>query len=171
MTRILSTERLYFREFTLKDIELLIDLNSDPEVTKYVGEGAIEKTEAVRLLNEVIIPQYSNKMGRWAVYLRSNNEFIGWCGIKHLPSLNEYDLGYRFFKKHWGKGYATEASKAVVEYGRNILKLKEIVGRASVDNHNSIKVLEKAGLKFIEEGFEHGEKIKKFKSAFLPGIG
>jgi RimJ/RimL family protein N-acetyltransferase len=162
MTHILSTERLSFSEFTLHDAQLLIDLNSDPEVTRYVGEGPIDKNEALRLLDEVIIPQYSNKMGRWAVYLRSNDEFIGWCGIKYLSSLDEYDLGYRFFKKHWGKGYATEASKAVIEYGKNVLKLKQIVGRASVDNKNSIKVLEKAGLKFIEEGFEHGEKIKRY---------
>lgn len=162
MTPIISTERLYLKEFTLNDAQLLVDLNSDPEVTKFVGEGAIDTAEAMRLLNEVIIPQYSNKMGRWAVYLRSNNEFIGWCGIKYLASLDEYDLGYRFFKKYWGKGHATESSKAVVEYGKNVLKLKEIVGRASVDNHNSIKVLEKAGLKFKEEGFEHGEKIVKY---------
>ncbi|HEX8516994.1 MAG TPA: GNAT family N-acetyltransferase [Bacteroidia bacterium] len=101
-------------------------------------------------------------MGRWAVHLNSNNEFIGWCGIKYLPSLNEYDLGYRFFKKHWGKGYATESALAVMEYGKNILKLKEIVGRASVDNHNSINVLRKVGLQFKEEGFEHGEKVKKY---------
>lgn len=162
MTPIISTERLYLKEFTLKDPQLLVDLNSDPEVTKFVGEGAIDTAEALRLLNEVIIPQYSNKMGRWAVYLRSNDEFIGWCGIKYLPSLDEYDLGYRFFKKHWSKGYATEASKAVLEYAKNVLKLKEVVGRASADNYNSIKVLEKVGFILKEEGFEHGEKIVKY---------
>jgi len=163
MKNILTTERLYFREFDLNDAQLLVDLNRDPEVTRYTGDGPVDIIEAKQILEEVILPQYTNKMGRWAVHLRSSNEFIGWCGIKHLPSLNEYDLGYRFFKKHWGKGYATEAALAIMDYGKNVLKLKEIVGRASVNNHNSIKVLEKAGLKFKEEGFEHGEKVKKYQ--------
>lgn len=162
MKSILITERLYLREFTINDAQLLVDLNSDIEVTRYTGDGSVDLKEADRILKEIILPQYLNKMGRWAVHLKEINEFIGWSGIKYLESLDEYDLGYRFFKKHWGKGYATESAKAVMDYGLNILKLKQIVGRASVDNHNSIKVLEKAGLKFKEEGFEHGEKIVKY---------
>jgi ribosomal-protein-alanine N-acetyltransferase len=162
MNAILKTSRLYLREFTMNDAQLLVDLNSDPEVTRYTGDGSVDLTEATRLLKEVILPQYPNKMGRWAVHLNENDEFIGWCGLKYISELDEIDLGYRFFKKHWGKGYATESSKAVMEYGRNVLKLKVIVGRASVDNHNSIAVLGKAGLHFKEEGFEHGEKIVKY---------
>lgn len=163
MESILETERLYLREFTIADTQNLIDLNSDPEVTRYTGDGPVKDLdEAKTLLTDIILPQYKNKIGRWAVHLKSTDEFIGWCGIKYLEELKEFDLGYRFFKKHWGKGYATEAAKAVMSYGINVLKLNEIVARASVDNHNSIKVLEKVGLKFREEGFEHGEKVKMF---------
>jgi RimJ/RimL family protein N-acetyltransferase len=162
MKSILTTERLYLREFGDEDSILLVALNNDPEVTRYTGEGSIDKKEAERVLREVILPQYKNKIGRWAVHLKSNDEFIGWCGLKHIESLNEIDLGYRFFRKHWGKGYATEASKAVISYGLNTMKFKTIVARAAVENLNSIKVLEKSGLKFQEEGFEHGEKIVKY---------
>jgi [ribosomal protein S5]-alanine N-acetyltransferase len=162
MSTIVTTERLYLREFTINDAQLLVDLNSDPDVTRYTGDGPVDIKEADKILKEIILPQYLNKKGRWAVNLKENDEFIGWCGIKYIESLNEFDLGYRFFKKHWGKGYATEAAQAVMDYGLNILKLPQIVGRASVENHNSIKVLEKVGLKFKEEGFEHGEKIFKF---------
>jgi RimJ/RimL family protein N-acetyltransferase len=162
MKPILTTERLYLREFTLDDAQLLVDLNSDINVTRYTGDGPVDFEGSKKVITEIIIPQYKNKMGRWAVHLKDTNEFIGWSGIKHIESLNEFDLGYRFFKKHWGKGYATESGKAVMDYGLNVLKLKQIVGRASVDNHNSIKVLEKVGLKFKEEGFEHGEKIVKY---------
>lgn len=162
MPVILQTPRLYLREFTMDDAQLLVDLNSDPEVIRYTGDHTVDATEAKQVLKDVILPQYPNKMGRWAVHLKDNDDFIGWSGIKYIESLNEYDLGYRFFKKHWGKGYATESAKSVMEYGLNVLKLKQIVARAAVDNLNSIKVLEKVGLKFKEEGFEHGEKIKKF---------
>jgi [ribosomal protein S5]-alanine N-acetyltransferase len=163
MKTILTTERLYLREFTLEDAQLLVDLNSDINVTRYTGDGPVEFEESKKIITEVILPQYPNKMGRWAVHLKNTREFIGWCGIKYIESLNEYDLGYRFFKKHWGKGYATESGKAVMDYGLNILKLPQIVGRAAVDNHTSIKVLEKVGLKLKEEGFEHGEKIVKYE--------
>jgi [ribosomal protein S5]-alanine N-acetyltransferase len=163
MNIILRTERLYLREFNKHDQQLLIDLNSDADVTRYTGDGAVNMEEATSLLNNVILPQYPSGMGRWAVHLLSTNEFIGWCGIKYIESLNEYDLGYRFFKKHWGKGYATESAKAVTEYGIKILKLEQIVARAAVQNYNSINVLEKVGLKFTEEGFEHGEKVKKYR--------
>ncbi len=163
MKNILETERLFLREFTIDDAQLLIDLNSDIEVIRYTGDGAVEDLdEAKRILTEIIFPQYVNKIGRWAVCLKSTNEFIGWCGIKYIQENDEYDLGYRFFKKHWNNGYATESAKAVMEYGTNILKLKNIVGRAAIENKNSIKVLEKVGLKFKEEGFEHGERIAKF---------
>ena len=163
MKIILQTPRLYLREFTLDDAQLLIDLNSDPEVTRYTGDGPVKDPEdGQRILREIILPQYVNKIGRWAVHLKDTNEFIGWCGLKHIADLNETDLGYRFFQKHWGKGYATESSKAVMEYGLNTLKLQQIVGRASVANINSIKVLEKCGLLYKEHAVEHGDETVKY---------
>lgn len=60
----------------------------------------------------------------------------------------EVDLGFRFFKKHWGKGYASEARLACVKYGFEQLQLTSIVGRANSENKASIKVLQKCNLKF-----------------------
>jgi RimJ/RimL family protein N-acetyltransferase len=71
-------------------------------------------------------------------------EFLGWCGLKYLFETNEVDLGYRFMKKFWGKGYATEAALACIEYGFATLNLHQIVGRALPGNLASIKVLENA---------------------------
>lgn len=150
MDRILETERLYLRAFTFEDAPILIDLNSDPEVTRYTGDGPVANIkEAERILTEIILPQYPNKIGRWAVHLKANEEFIGWCGIKFIQEENEYDLGYRYYKKHWGKGYATEAANAVMDYGKNIIKLKEIIGRAAIDNKASIAVLKKMGMEYL----------------------
>lgn len=163
MKIILETERLLLREFTLVDAQLLVDLNNNPNVTRYTGDGAVTLEEAQKIINDAILPQYPNKLGRWAVHLKSTNEFIGWCGLKFIQELDEIDLGYRFFESHWGKGYATEAAKACFDYGIQTLKLKSIVGRAAVDNHNSIKVLEKVGLTYIGHGIEHGNKIVKHK--------
>ncbi len=147
---ILSTKRLYLRELTLEDAQLLIDLNSDPEVTRYTGDGAVKDLEdSKRILIDIIFPQYLNEMGRWAVHLKADDEFIGWCGLKYQAEQDEVDLGYRFFKKHWNKGYAVESAKAVIDYGINILKLKNIIARAAKENKASINVLKKIGMKYL----------------------
>ena len=149
---ILSTERLYLREFTIDDAQLLIDLNSDIEVTRYTGDGPVKDLEeSKRILVEIIFPQYKNKIGRWAVHLKSNDEFIGWCGLKHLAESDETDLGYRFFKIHWGKGYATESAKAVLDYGVNTIKLKNIRARAAKANTASLNVIKKLGLTYSRD--------------------
>jgi len=148
----LETERLYLREFSIEDVQLLIDLNADEEVTRYTGDGPVKDLEEVkRILTDIIFPQYKNNIGRWAVHLKSSNEFIGWCGLKDIQEDNEVDLGYRFFKKHWGKGYATESAKAVLEYGVNKLKLKNIIARAAKENTASIHVIKKLGMTYLKD--------------------
>lgn len=150
----IETERLYLREFIIEDAQLLIDLNSDIDVYRYTGDGPVKDIEeAKRILTDIIFPQYKNKIGRWAVHLKSNHEFIGWCGLKHLAETNETDLGYRFFKKHWGKGYATESAKALLDYGVNTLKLKNIIARAAKENLASLHVIKKLGMVFLKDDF------------------
>ena len=144
MKHLLETERLYFREFTINDAQLIVDLNSDPRVTKYTEYGAITTlADAEKKLRTDLLLQYPNKLGRWAVFLKSNNEFIGWCGLKYIEKENIHTLGYRFFYSHWGKGYATEAAKASLDYGMNILKLKSICAKAMKENTASINVMKK----------------------------
>jgi tRNA A37 threonylcarbamoyladenosine dehydratase len=150
--KILETERLYLRQFTIKDAQLLINLNRDINVTRYTGDVPVKNLEEARhILTDIILPQYPGKIGRWAVHLKSSNEFIGWCGLKYLAEADEFDLGYRFFKKQWGKGYATESAKAVMEYGVNKLKLKNIVARAAKENTASIHVIKKLGFVYLED--------------------
>ncbi len=164
MRTVLETERLILREFTLNDAQNIIDLNSNPNVVRYTGDGPVESLEKAQdIIQNIIFPQYPNKLGRWSAHLKSTNEFIGWCGLKYIAELNEIDLGYRFFEDHWGKGYATETAKASLNYGFNTLGLEEIVGRAAIANVNSIKVLEKVGMLFEKEAEEHGDRIYKYR--------
>ena len=86
--------------------------------------------------------------GRWAVIKKKDDKFIGWCGLKYTSNLDEYDIGFRFFKKEWNKGFATESAKACLDYGFNKYKMNKIVGRAMRKNIGSINVLEKIGLTF-----------------------
>ena len=163
---ILETARLRLREFTLADAQLIYDLNDDPEVIRYVGDPACADLNAARVvLEEIILPQYRKyKLGRWAAELLDTGECIGWCGIKFLEDSDEYDLGYRFFRKHWAYGYGTELAKATLTYGHTVLKLKRIKATARVENTASLHVLEKIGMKFTGHGFEHDGKIAIYRS-------
>lgn len=149
---ILETSRLLLCEKELEDAPFLMTLNSDPLVTRYTGDGPFESLEGAEAIVRYVIGQYrANGYGRWLVVLKETNEPLGWCGLKYQNNRGEVDLGYRFMQKHWGKGYATEASGACLNYGFKHLHLKRIIGRAAVDNSASIGVLKKVGMTFFEK--------------------
>ena len=163
MQIIFETPRLILGQFTEDDARLILDLNSDPEIVKYVHEPVLTTDDqAKKIIADIILPQYKNNLGRWATYTKSNNEFIGWCGLKYLADKDEIDLGYRFKKNAWGKGYATEAAKHTLDHGFNNLDLKLITGRAHIENIASIKVLEKIGMQFISEGIVDNCPVKTY---------
>ena len=164
MDVVIKTDRLLLRRFTEDDAPLLYELNLDPEVIRYTYDPMTDVEHAKNVLSEVILPQYVlYDHGRWAVHLRSNAEFIGWCGLKYLSETNEVDLGYRFRKKFWGQGYATEAASACIEYGFKRLNLHRIVGRAVPENLGSIRVLEKCGLEYLHEEVMRGYLHKTYQ--------
>ena len=157
-TTLLTTTRLALREMTEADATHVFRLNSAAEVVQYVGEPVLaSERAALEILRTHILPQYRTyRVGRWAVELKDNATFIGWCGLKYVPEDNAYDLGYRFMKDYWGKGYATEAAQEVLHYARRHLGGARIVGKALLDNTPSIRVLEKIGMCFEGYSEEHG---------------
>jgi len=157
MNVVIETDRLLLRKFTEDDATLLYQLNLDPEVILYTHDPITDVEHARKILNDVILPQYSlYNHGRWATHLKSSLEFIGWCGLKYLSETNEVDLGYRFMKEFWGNGYATEAASACIDYDFTRLNLNLIIGRALRENLGSIKVLEKCGMKYLHDEVMHG---------------
>ena len=163
---IFQTPRLILRQITIEDAPLILGLNRDPEIVKYVHEPTLKTVEqAEKIIVDIILPQYKNNLGRWAIITKDNDEFIGWCGLKYRPELDEIDLGYRLMQKAWGKGFATEAAEETLEYGFNTLNLNLITGRAHVENLASIKVLEKIGMDYIGEEIIDDCPVKTFTKA------
>jgi ribosomal-protein-alanine N-acetyltransferase len=146
----IETERLILREFVQADAEALHTLNSDPEVMKFTGDkpfiSVMEAREFLDSYNSYALHGY----GRWAVILKENGLFIGWCGLKYH---NEgfTDLGFRFMKEHWNQGYATEAARACLGHAFGALGLDEVIGRVARANHRSVRVLEKLQMHFWKE--------------------
>lgn len=164
MNVIIETPRLLLRTFTPEDAQLIYELNLDPDVTRYTLDPVCDIDHAMEILEKTILPQYSlYNHGRWAVHTKPGHEFIGWCGLKSRPEprltvgqVNEIDLGYRFLKKAWGYGYATEAAFACIKYGFERLGLQRIVGRSLPGNMASIRVLEKCGMTYLGEEVVEG---------------
>ncbi len=152
----LETSRLILRELLPSDDQGMFELDSDKDVHKYLGNNPVTTIEQSREIIKTIRQQYiNNGIGRWAVVEKSTNNFLGWTGFKLVKELTNnhidyYDLGYRLIKDYWGKGIATEAAKACLNYGFTELNQKIIYGMTDVNNKASRTVLEKSGLKYKE---------------------
>jgi len=148
---IAETKRLILRELNVSDSEEFFRLNADPEVLRFTGDEPFSSIAEAESFLKNYGDYRINGYGRWAVVSKESNAFLGWCGLK----LNEekfIDLGFRFFQKEWGRGYATESARASLEIGFHHLQIEEIIGRASLENRASISVLEKTGMKFWKKG-------------------
>lgn len=150
MRKILETERLLLREFEPSDAQAMYDLNADPEVIRWTGDPPFDSVEHAETFLQKYPDYDRNGYGRWSVIVKETDEFVGWCGLK-LNEKDLIDLGYRFFRKDWGKGYATESAAACLGYGFLALGMDEIIGRVAPENVASIRVLEKLGMTFWKE--------------------
>jgi RimJ/RimL family protein N-acetyltransferase len=160
MKLILETDRLLLREFVLEDVEEFFRMVSDPDVTRYTGDGGKTLEEARKGLEERLFRDYRKYgYGRWAAVDKPSGKVIGFAGLKYLDEVAEVDLGYRFFKEYWGQGLATEASRAILAYGFDTLQLKRIIGIADIENEASLRVLEKVGFKFEKFTTYRGHEV------------
>jgi ribosomal-protein-alanine N-acetyltransferase len=165
-----ETDRLILRELVPSDKNGIFELDSDPEVHRYLGNKPISSPEQAMHTIELIRQQYlTHGIGRWAAIEKNSHNFVGWAGLKlNTETINNhidfYDVGYRFIKKYWGKGYAAETAKAAVQYGFHYLRLKHIYGMAHMENKASIKVLKKTGLRYIETFDYNGAQTDWFEA-------
>jgi RimJ/RimL family protein N-acetyltransferase len=148
--QVLQTERLILRRFTADDAEEYFPLVSDPEILRYAGGLPVKSIDETRqMLLKLPIRDYElHGYGRMACIEKSSGRLIGFSGIKYLPGLQETDVGYRFLKDCWGKGYATEGARPLMREGIREHGLKRIIGLAESANAASTHVLEKLGLVF-----------------------
>jgi ribosomal-protein-alanine N-acetyltransferase len=169
MDCILETERLCLREIDESDELGLFELDSNPEVHRFLGNSPVTEMSQIRTVIAMLRKQYvENGIARWAVLEKATNKFIGWCGLKfYTDELNNhsrfYELGYRFIESEWGKGYATESSRAILNHGFNTMKLENIYAITDVGNSNSRKVLEKCGFYHVTTFDMEGDPTSWFE--------
>lgn len=161
---IFQSQKLLYSQFTKNDASLIHEMNHDPAVLRYVHEAPSTLERAQQRLENSILPHYQQYgYGRWAIYLKEDEAFIGWCGLKFRPERNETDLGYRFIQKYWGKGYATEAAKASIDFGFTHLGLPRITATAHIENIASLEVLKKCGMLYLRDEVVDHCPVKSFE--------
>ncbi len=146
----IETERTILRRLTVDDAEEIYALNLDHDVLKYTGDQPFCNIPASKDFLTKYDQYEKYGVGRLAVIEKATSKFIGWCGLKYNPDKDEYDIGFRFFRDYWDKGFATETAKRCLDFGFNELGIARIVGRAMKENNASIKVLEKIEMTFKE---------------------
>lgn len=162
MDLIIETDRLILRELRLSDAEAFFAMDNNPNVHRYLWNKPTQKIEETLEIITFVRKQYlDNGIGRFAIISKETKEFMGWAGLKFNTEMvnnktNFYDIGYRLDEKFWGRGYASEASFAWVQYAFETLKIKTIEAATHIENVASNKILQKIGMQFTEQYQEDG---------------
>ncbi len=148
--KILETERLVLRHLTADDAEFILELLNEPDYIKNIADRGVRTAEDARkyIENGPAASYIKNGFGAMAVTLKESGIPIGTCGLIKRDFWDDIDIGYAFLERYRRKGYAYEAASAVMDYGRDVLKIKRVVAFTTLDNEASRRVLEKIGLRF-----------------------
>ncbi|MFI5846079.1 GNAT family N-acetyltransferase [Catenuloplanes sp. NPDC051500] len=146
----LETARLTLRHFTADDVDLLVELDSDPDVMAFLTGGApTPRTE----IEEHVLPRFMSdypRLGVFAAVERDSGTFIGWFAMSA-----EAELGYRLRKEFWGRGYATEGSRALIDRTFAEHDVDRVWAVTMAVNTRSRRVMVKAGLTYVRTFFPH----------------
>jgi RimJ/RimL family protein N-acetyltransferase len=152
----LETKRLVLRSLTEEDAENLHVLDADPEVMRYLNDGRLHtRTEIV----EQVLPhyldhhaRYGERYGFFTAIEKASGRFIGWFHFRpYLANPDEIELGYRLMRDAWGRGYATEGSRALIRKGFVEFGVDTIVADTLVGNVRSRRVMEALGMHLRSE--------------------
>ncbi len=155
----LETERLILRPFTRDDVDLLVELDSDPDVMWYINRG---RPTSRKEIENIILPRFLeyyelfDGYGTWATIEKSTGQFIGWVSLrpKDGDPPDEPELGYRLRKSAWGRGYATEASRALIDKAFSELGARRVYAETMAVNWPSRRVMERVGLRYVRTFYE-----------------
>ena len=163
MARLL-TARLALREFTGDDVDDLVDLDGDPRVMRYIGDGSVGTRATCEAGIERVLARYAEGtgLGVWRAARRDDGRFVGWVSLKPCGDSPDIEVGYRLMHDAWGQGFATELARAMLARGFEEVGLERIIGVTHPENFASQRVLVKAGMR--DEGFGryYGRDLRLF---------
>lgn len=156
-----ETERLRIRRLEPRDVDALHVICGDEELMRYVGDSRPLRREDCERWIEISIRNYERQgYGNFAVDERATDRMVGYCGLVRAPSREEVEVIYTFLAEVSGRGYATEAARAVLDAGFETFGLTEIYATIDPANAPSIRIVEKLGMRFVKEEVEDGVPIR-----------
>jgi RimJ/RimL family protein N-acetyltransferase len=146
----LTTNRLNIRELSTDDAPFILRLLNEASFIHFIGDKGVRDIEGARqyILNGPMASYQQNGFGLYLVNRQTDGVALGMCGLLKRDSLSHVDIGFAFLPEFWNKGYAFESASAVMNYGKDVLKLTRIVAITNKDNDSSARLLEKLGLRF-----------------------
>ena len=153
---LMETERLFFRYYAEKEKADFIALFTDAAVMKYVGDGVMTKDQAEAFWQKLFEKLYPLGLNIWAVFAKEDSRYVGHAGIYPRPTRKQdWEFVYFLNRDSWGKGFATEIARRLIKFAFEELNLPEVFATVDDIHSDSIRVLEKAGMRF--ERFEFDE--------------
>lgn len=155
----IETDRLKLSRLSYRDCQFVIDLLNEPSFLRYIGDRRVRSAEDARMyLEEGPIGSYEyHGFGLYLVSLKANSTPLGMCGLVKREEFPHPDLGFAFLERHWCNGYAYEASRAVLDFAREVLSLSVVIAMANGDNERSLDLLKKLGFAFQKMVLMPGE--------------
>lgn len=146
----LETARLRLRQFSMADVDDFARLTGDAEVMRYIGPGVpIERDEAVQHLGRIVAAFRRRGYGKWALVSKDDGRLVGYCGLGFSFEDVGVELVYLLARECWGRGLASEASRAALGFGFERMGLASIAALTKADNLRSRRVLERLGMTFV----------------------
>ena len=162
--QILETPRLIVRYFTIRDLDALVAILSDPQVMEFSIFGVHNRQQIRQFIEQRLLSYLDPGFGLYALIHKQDRELIGYCGffVQKIDERREVEVGYRLATKYWGRGLATEAATHICEYGQKRFNLKRFVCLIEPNNIRSIRVAKKLGMQLEKNTVYHGIEVEVY---------
>ncbi len=163
---IVQTERLLIREFEEGDLDPLAAMLSDPDVMRFSVNGVMSREKSLNFLKSCMEQYQQYGYSSWTVETLEDKSFVGFVGLAVSDASGDpkaVDIGYRLAKHYWGKGFATEATRAIVKHGFQNLGIQKITCVVIPEHDASIKVAEKIGFSDFIDSEEGGLAVRRYE--------
>lgn len=163
--QLFKTQRLIARHLSIQDLPVLTEILSDPEVMRHSVRGVYDEDATRKFIDWCISCYSSHEIGPWAILEQTTGDLIGFCGVgpELVGGITEINLGYRFAKKFWNQGFATEAVVGAMQYAFEKKHCESIVVIIEPEHVASIRVTEKAGFRNYTIGTFHNRQVRLYR--------
>ncbi|EJS45436.1 hypothetical protein ICE_05618 [Bacillus cereus BAG1X1-2] len=161
----ITTDRLYLRKISLEDIDDIYSIVKKDMVGTWLAASRGMTKEETKVYVEKFIDHWNQYgFGVWAVLNKCTGEIIGHCGLRYVDQKEEeVEIMYLLDPEFWGRGYATEAAIASIQYATNSMEIKKLIARIKITNDKSKKVLETLGFQYTYDKDYQGKRLSHYE--------